>query len=86
MEKIIPLGNRVLIEPVETPNKTKGGFKIPETAKQKPLTGKVLEIGEEVKVVKKGDIVMYGKNSGTEINDKGWLMMIEPHITAILKK
>ena len=74
--KIKPLGDRVLVKPVEKTEKKKSGLIIPDTAKEKPLEGEVLAVGkgkvtEDGKVlpmsVKVGDQVLYGKYSGTEI-------------------
>jgi len=71
-----PLHDRVLLKPVEQDAKTKGGIIIPDTAKEKPVQGKVLAVGpgardETGKLrpldVKVGDIVLYGKWSGTEV-------------------
>ncbi len=73
--KLQPLADRVIVEPLEALEKSAGGIYIPETAKEKPQEGKVLAVGKgkaldngqvqplEVKV---GDIVLYGKYSGTE--------------------
>jgi len=74
--KIKPLGDRVLIKPVEKANTKKSGIIIPDTAKEKPQEGEVIAVGkgkttEEGKVlpmdVKVGDKVLYGKYAGTEI-------------------
>lgn len=74
-----PLEDRVLIKPVEPETKTKSGIYLPESAKEKPMQGKViamgpgklLDNGERVKPgVKKGDVVVYGKYSGTEVEIK----------------
>jgi len=77
---IKPLDDRVLIEPLEAEETTPGGIVLPDTAKEKPMKGKVvaagpgtlLETGERGDMpVKKGDEVIYGKYSGTEIKVKG---------------
>ncbi len=74
-----PLEDRVLIQPVEPETRTKSGIYLPESAKEKPMQGKVvalgpgklLENGERVKPgVKKGDVVVYGKYAGTEVEIK----------------
>ena len=74
-----PLEDRILIKPVEADSKTESGILLPESAKEKPMQGKVvalgpgklLDNGERVKpAVKKGDTVVYGKYSGTEIEIK----------------
>ena len=74
-----PLEDRVLVKPVEPETKTKSGIFLPESAKEKPMQGKViatgpgklLDNGERIKLgVKKGDLVVYGKYSGTEVEIK----------------
>ena len=70
--KIKPLADRVVIEPEKAEEKTISGIIIPDTAKEKPQKGKVVAVGagtnDEKMEVKKGDTVLYGKYSGTEIN------------------
>jgi len=94
--KIKPLGDRVLVEPIEKEEK-KGGIIIPDTAKEKPQEGKVIAIGpgrrtEDGKVlpmnVKVGDKVLYGKYSGTEvkIDDKNYLILHEDDILGIIEE
>lgn len=88
--KIKPLADRVLIEPNPAEEKTAGGLYIPDTAKEKPLAGKVVAVGpgtSDVKMeVKTGDQVLYGKYAGTEINldGKDYLMMKQADILAII--
>ena len=88
--KIKPLAERVLIEPASAEQKTSGGIIIPDTAKEKPQKGTVVAVGpgtEEHKMtVKVGDMVLYGKYSGTEINYEGkeYLIMKESDIYAII--
>ena len=78
---IKPLADRVLIEPAAAEEKTIGGIIIPDTAKEKPLQGKVVATGngtkDEEMVVKEGDTVLYGKYAGTELEyyGKKYLMM-----------
>ena len=62
-----PLGDRVLVERVEETNTTASGIIIPDNAKEKPSEGKVLAIGGDVEDVKEGDVVVFGKYSGTEL-------------------
>ncbi len=62
-----PLGDRVLVERVEETNTTASGIIIPDNAKEKPSEGKVLAIGSDVEEVREGDIVVFGKYSGTEL-------------------
>ncbi len=62
-----PLGDRVLVERVEETNTTASGIIIPDNAKEKPSEGKVLAVGSDVEEVKEGDVVVFGKYSGTEL-------------------
>jgi chaperonin GroES len=88
--KIKPLADRVLIEPVAAEEKTASGIIIPDTAKEKPQKGTVVAVGpgtdEEKMEVKKGDVVLYGKYSGTEItiDTKDYLIMKQSDIFAII--
>ena len=93
--KVKPLGDRVLVKALEEKETKKGGIIIPDTAKEKPQEGKVIEVGpgklnENGKVnpmnVKKGDRILYGKYSGTEIklDAEDYLIMPEEDILAIL--
>lgn len=87
---INPLADRVLIEPAAAEEKTIGGIIIPDTAKEKPLQGKVVATGngtkDEEMVVKEGDTVLYGKYAGTELeyDGKKYLVMRQSDILAIL--
>ncbi|MFA6702315.1 MAG: co-chaperone GroES [Dysgonamonadaceae bacterium] len=87
---IKPLADRVLVKPVEAEEKTASGIIIPDSAKEKPLKGKVLAIGngtkDEEMVVKEGDTVLYGKYAGTEIelDDVKYIIMRQSDILAIL--
>jgi len=94
--QIIPLGDRVLVKPLDAEEKTKGGIILPDTAKEKPQEGKVVSVGkgklsDEGKLValevKTGDKVLYGKYSGTEIklNGEDHLIVREEDILAIVK-
>ena len=87
---IRPLADRVLIKPAPAEEKTVGGIIIPDSAKEKPLKGEVIAVGNGTKddemVVKLGAHVLYGKYAGTEIeldNDK-FLIMRQSDILAIL--
>lgn len=88
---IKPLSDRVLIEPAEAEVKTAGGIIIPDSAKEKPLKGKVVATGngtkDEEMVVKVGDIVLYGKYAGTELEVEGvkYLMMRQSDILAVIE-
>ena len=85
-----PLADRVLILPAPAEEKTVGGIIIPDTAKEKPLQGKVVAVGngtkDEEMVVKVGDEVLYGKYSGTELEYEGtkYLIMLQSDVLAIL--
>jgi chaperonin GroES len=94
--KIIPLQDRVLVKRLEEEDKTKGGIIIPDTAKEKPIEGKVIAAGKgRVKEdgtvvpleVKAGDKVLFNKYAGTEIKIDGeeHLMMREDDILGIIK-
>ena len=88
--KIKPLADRVLVEPAPAEEKTAGGIIIPDTAKEKPQKGTVVAVGpgkkDEPMTVKPGDVVLYGKYSGTEItvDGKNYLIMRESDIVAII--
>jgi len=87
---IKPLADRVLIEPAEAETKTASGLYIPDTAKEKPQRGTVIAVGngkkDEPMELKQGDIVLYGKYAGTEINVEGkdYLMMRQSDVLAVL--
>lgn len=87
---IKPLADRVLILPAPAEEKTVGGIIIPDTAKEKPLKGKVMAVGTGTKddemVLKAGDEVLYGKYSGTEIEMDGekYLIMRQSDVMAVL--
>ncbi|PKN62209.1 MAG: co-chaperone GroES [Deltaproteobacteria bacterium HGW-Deltaproteobacteria-15] len=92
-----PLQDRVIVKRVQEEEKTKGGIIIPDSAKEKPIegkivavgTGRILESGKKVPLqVKKGDRVLFGKYSGTEIKIDGeeLLIMKEDDIVAIIEK
>ncbi len=89
--KIQPLADRVLIEPTAAEEVTIGGIIIPDSAKEKPLKGKVLAVGggtkDEEMVLKPGDEVLYGKYAGTEIEFEGikYLMMRQADVLAVIK-
>jgi len=86
--KITPLENRVLIRPTEVDEVKKGEIIIPDSAKEKPRQGMVMEIGPDTKGIKKRDTVLYGKYSGTgvTIDDTEYLIMRESDILAIVGK
>ena len=87
---IRPLSDRVLIEPTAAEEVTMAGIIIPDSAKEKPLKGKVIAVGQgnkdEEMILKEGDTVLYGKYSGTEIEFEGtkYLMMRQSDVLAII--
>ncbi len=93
--KVRPLHDRVLLKRVEEEQKTKGGIIIPDTAKEKPVEGKIVavgngRVGDDGKVtpleVKAGDRVLFGKYSGTEVKIDGveHLILREDDILAVI--
>lgn len=95
--QVKPLADRVLVKPIEMAEVKKGGIIIPDTAKEKPQEGQIVEVGpgrttEDGKKVpmevKKGDTVLYGKYSGSEVHvdDDDYLIMRESDILAIVSK
>lgn len=89
--KIQPIADRVLVQADPAEEKSKGGIIIPDTAKETPQKGTVLAVGKGSKknpmTVKVGDVVLYGKYSGTEITIEGEevLFMKESDIFGIIK-
>jgi chaperonin GroES len=95
--KIRPLQDRIIVKRVEEEEKTKGGIIIPDSAKEKPMEGKVISVGkgklmEDGKVhpvdVKAGDRVLFGKYAGTEVKIDGeeHLIMREDDILGVIEK
>lgn len=86
-----PLSDRVLVKPNPAEEKTASGLFIPDTAKEKPLMGKVVAVGPgtaEIKMeVKVGDIVIYGKYAGTELSHEGedYLVMKQSDLIAVVE-
>ena len=87
---IKPLADRVLINPAKAEEKTVAGIIIPDTAKEKPLKGEVVAVGEGTKdekmVLKAGDTVLFGKYAGTEIEvgEEKYIIMRQSDVLAIL--
>jgi len=85
-----PLGDRVLVEPQDAEVKTSGGILIPDSAQEKPQRGKVIAVGSGTKEVemevKAGDMVLYGKYSGTELQVEGkdYMIMRQSDILAVI--
>jgi len=95
--KIRPLQDRVIVRRIEEAEKTKGGIIIPDTAKEKPMEGKVIAVGkgkmlEDGKIhpldVKAGDRVLFAKYAGTEvkIDEEEHLIMREDDILGVIEK
>ena len=95
--KVKPLYDRILVKRSEGEEKTKGGIIIPDTAKEKPIEGKVVAVGEGKVLedgtlrkpqVKPGDVVLYSKYSGTEVklNGEEHLIVREDDVLAIIEK
>jgi chaperonin GroES len=94
--KLRPLQDRILVQRVKEEDKTKGGIIIPDTAKEKPIEGKVIAVGngklsEEGKrialEVKKGDRILFGKFSGNEIKieNEEYLIMREDDVLGVIE-
>ena len=94
--KLTPLGDRLLVERLEAEEKSAGGIVLPDSAKEKPIQGKVVAVGEgrigdDGKLialqVKKGDRILFGKYAGTEVKLDGdeYLIMKEEDVLAILE-
>jgi chaperonin GroES len=87
---IKPLADRVLIQPAAAEEKTMSGIIIPDSAKEKPLKGEVIAVGngtkDEEMLLKQGDLVLYGKYAGTEIelDSEKYLIMRQSDILAII--
>jgi len=94
--KVRPLHDRVIVKRTEETEKTKGGIIIPDTAKEKPIEGRIIAVGKgkvlengtiQPLEVKEGDKVLFGKYAGTEItaNDEEYLIMREDDIVAVVE-
>ncbi len=92
-----PLADRVVVRPIEEQEQMRGGIIIPDTAKEKPMEGEVVEVGpgrttddgkRQAPEVKKGDHILYGKYAGTEVNVGGeqLLIMRESDIFALIER
>jgi len=91
-----PLGDRLIVEPIEQEEMTASGIVLPETAKEKPMQGKVLAVGPGARKddgsrivmdVKEGDTILYAKYAGTEvkIDEKKYLIFRETDVLAIVQ-
>ena len=94
-DKITPLADRVVVQALEETEQMRGGLYIPDTAKEKPMQGKIIAVGpgklseENERIapdVKVGETVLYGKYSGTEVNVHGeeYLILRESDILAVI--
>ena len=93
---IRPLGDRVLVEPIEEKEQTVGGIIIPDSAKEKPMQGKVVAVGKKLDkdgkeisfYVKKGDTVLLPKYGGTEVKvgDKKLQLVREEDLLGVIEK
>ena len=85
---IRPLADRVLIKPAAAEEKTLGGIIIPDSAKEKPLKGEIVAVGngtkDEEMVVKVGDNVLYGKYAEIELDGEKYLIMRQADVLAII--
>lgn len=85
-----PINDRIVVKPAPADEKTRGGIIIPDTAKEKPQRGEVVAVGPgkdgNLMTVAIGDIVLYGKYAGTELNYEGidYLIMREDDVLVIL--
>ncbi len=95
-DKIQPLADRVVVQPMEDTEQMRGGLYIPDTAKEKPMQGTIMAVGpgklsdENERIapdVAVGDTVLYGKYSGTEVSVAGedYLILRESDVLAIIK-
>ncbi len=95
--KLKPLADRVVVKPLAPDEKTAGGLYIPDTAKEKPMQGEIVAVGpgkvtddgkKQAPEVKVGDIILYGKYSGTEVtfDNEDFLIMRESDIFGIIGK
>ena len=91
-----PLGDRLIVEPIEQEEMTASGIVLPETAKEKPMQGKVLAVGPGARKedgsrvavdVREGDAVLYAKYAGTEvkIDNKKYLILKESDVLAVVE-
>jgi len=95
--RIRPLHDRILVQRIEEEEKTEAGIIIPDTAKEKPVMGKVIAVGDgrilengqkQPLTVKEGDKILFGKYAGTEVKIKGeeYLIMREDDVLAIIEE
>lgn len=87
MSKIQPLADRLVVEPLEASDKTESGFYLPQDAKEKPQMAKVIEVGKDVKEVKKGDTIVYPKFGTTEVKVESdeYMILKEEDVLGVVK-
>ncbi len=85
---INPLGDRVVLQQIESEETTKSGIILPDSAKEKPEQGKVVAVGSDVKEVKVGDTVLYSKYGPTEVkvDDQDYMIVKEEDVLATIKE
>jgi chaperonin GroES len=95
--KLVPLEDRIVVKPQDAEEKTAGGIVLPDTAREKPLMGKVIAIGtgklldngsRGAMSVKKNDVVLYGKYSGSDVKIDGddYKILRESEVLGIVEK
>ena len=95
--KLVPLEDRIVVKPQDAEEKTAGGIVLPDTAREKPLMGKVIAVGSgklldngsrAAMSVKKNDVVLYGKYSGSdvEIDGEDYKILRESEVLGIVEK
>lgn len=95
--KLVPLEDRIVVKPQDAEEKTPGGIVLPDTAREKPLMGKVIAVGSgklldngtrAAMSVKKNDVVLYGKYSGSDIEIDGddYKILRESEVLGIVEK
>ncbi|MCD6133091.1 MAG: co-chaperone GroES [Deltaproteobacteria bacterium] len=82
-----PLADHLLAKPLESEEKTEAGIIIPDTAKERPQKAKIIEVGNEVKDIKKNDTVLFAKYSGTEVKMGGedYIILKEEDVLGIFE-
>lgn len=88
---IIPIGENILVEPIQVDEITSGGIYLPDTARVTPDKGKIVSVGEDVKdkeVLTKGTIVLFRKNSGHDVNyqNKEYVILPTKEVIGIIKE
>ena len=84
---IMPIGTRVLIKPQKSEEKSKGGVYLPEQARDKPVKGEVLAVGDDVESVREQQVVIYPRYSGVEVKDgdEKLLILKEEDLLAVIE-